>query len=87
MGKPLYAGPEGTPVKIQQPSRQRIGQRKRAYLRIAAALLALHFGDDQVTSIDVDPYLTATAAERLDSLGAHPRIVTADKARSRPVAA
>jgi len=45
-----------------------------------AALLALRFGAGQVTSIDVDPYLTATAAERLDSFGARPRILTADSA-------
>jgi protein-L-isoaspartate O-methyltransferase len=49
-----------------------------------AALLALRFGADQITSIDVDPYLTATAAERLDSFGARPRILTADAAGELP---
>src|SRR5258708_6485231 len=49
-----------------------------------AALLALRFGDDQVTSIDVDPYLTATAAQRLDSFGAQPRILTADATGDLP---
>ena len=48
------------------------------------ALLAARYGDGNVTSIDVDPYLTATAAERLDSFGAHPRIVTADAAGDLP---
>jgi protein-L-isoaspartate O-methyltransferase len=45
-----------------------------------AALLALRYGNGQVTSIDVDSYLTAAAAERLDSFGATPRILTADAA-------
>ncbi len=49
-----------------------------------AALLALRFGAGQVTSIDVDPYLTATAAERLDSFGARPHILTADAADDLP---
>jgi protein-L-isoaspartate O-methyltransferase len=49
-----------------------------------AALLASRFGDDHVTSIDVDPYLTATAAERLGSFGAHPTILTADAADELP---
>jgi protein-L-isoaspartate O-methyltransferase len=48
------------------------------------ALLASRFGDDQVTSIDIDPYLTATAAERLGSFGAHPAIITADAAGDLP---
>src|SRR5690606_42036354 len=43
-----------------------------------AALLARRLGDDRVTSVDVDPYLTKAAAERLDLIGLHPRIVTAD---------
>ena len=43
-----------------------------------AALLAHRLGDRHVTSIDVDPYLTKTAAERLDQIGRHPQIRTCD---------
>jgi protein-L-isoaspartate O-methyltransferase len=43
-----------------------------------AALLAGLLGDAAVTSIDVDPYLTKVAAERLDEIGLHPRILTGD---------
>jgi len=49
-----------------------------------AALLATRFGDGQVTSIDVDPYLTTTAAERLGRLGLHPDILTCDAAGDLP---
>ncbi|MGH3373195.1 MAG: methyltransferase domain-containing protein, partial [Actinoallomurus sp.] len=42
------------------------------------ALLASRFGDERVTSIDVDPYLTKVAAERLDAVGLHPRVETLD---------
>jgi protein-L-isoaspartate O-methyltransferase len=49
-----------------------------------AALLALRYGDAQVTSIDVDPYLTQAAGERLDSFGARPRILTCDAAGDLP---
>ncbi|WP_245966418.1 methyltransferase domain-containing protein [Sphaerisporangium album] len=43
-----------------------------------AALLAQRLGDDQVTSIDVDPYLTKVATERLAEIGLWPAIVTCD---------
>lgn len=43
-----------------------------------AALLTGRLGAEHVTSIDIDPYLTTKAAERLASFGAHPRILTAD---------
>ncbi|MCC5582021.1 methyltransferase domain-containing protein [Microtetraspora sp. AC03309] len=43
-----------------------------------AALLAHRLGDQRVTSIDVDPYLTKVAAERLDAIGLHPTITTVD---------
>lgn len=49
-----------------------------------AALLALRFGNGQVTSIDVDPYLTESAAERLDSFGARPTILTCDATGDLP---
>jgi protein-L-isoaspartate O-methyltransferase len=49
-----------------------------------AALLARRLGDQYVTSIDIDPYLTDTAAERLDDFGVHPRILTADAASDLP---
>lgn len=42
------------------------------------ALLATLFGDEQVTSIDVDPYLTDAAVKRLASTGLHPRVVSCD---------
>lgn len=41
-------------------------------------LLARLIGDAAVTTIDVDPYLTKVAGERLDEIGLHPRILTGD---------
>ncbi|MER6830844.1 methyltransferase domain-containing protein [Streptosporangium sp. NPDC000563] len=43
-----------------------------------AGLLARRLGDHRITSIDVDPYLTKVAAERLDGVGLRPRIATVD---------
>lgn len=48
------------------------------------ALLAAILGPDHVTSIDVDPYVTQTAAERLDRIGTCPPIVTADASAPLP---
>ncbi len=42
------------------------------------ALLTRRLGAGHVTSIDVDPYLTSAAADRLGRLGLHPRILTRD---------
>ncbi|MFE1361967.1 MULTISPECIES: methyltransferase domain-containing protein [Streptomyces] len=42
------------------------------------ALLCHRLGADNVTSIDIDPELTATARERLADLGYQPTIVTGD---------
>lgn len=42
------------------------------------ALLCHLLGDGQVTSIDVDDYLTTIAAQRLGELGLHPNIATVD---------
>lgn len=42
------------------------------------ALLARRFGEDTVTSIDVDPYLTKAAAGRLEAIGLQPRVETVD---------
>ncbi|WP_424533616.1 protein-L-isoaspartate(D-aspartate) O-methyltransferase [Sphaerisporangium viridialbum] len=42
------------------------------------ALLCYLFGDEQVTSIDVDDYVTSVAAWRLAELGHDPRIATMD---------
>lgn len=42
------------------------------------ALLCRLLGDGQVTSIDVDDYLTTIAAQRLGELGLHPNIATVD---------
>lgn len=44
----------------------------------SAAVLAQRLGDRHVASIDVDPYLTKVAAERLDSIGLRPRVQTVD---------
>jgi protein-L-isoaspartate O-methyltransferase len=49
-----------------------------------AALLARRLGDQHVTSIDIDAYLTRIAQSRLDSFGAHPLILTADATGDLP---
>ena len=43
-----------------------------------AALLAHRYGDQYVTSIDVDPYLVGAAAGRLDTVGLHPTVMLCD---------
>ncbi|KPI12581.1 protein-L-isoaspartate(D-aspartate) O-methyltransferase [Actinobacteria bacterium OK074] len=48
------------------------------------AYAAYRLGDRYVTSLDVDPYLTSAAAERLGRLGLHPKFVTADATRDIP---
>lgn len=50
----------------------------------SAALLAHRLGDEQVTSIDVDPYLVDIARERLASFGRTPRLEVADATGSLP---
>jgi protein-L-isoaspartate O-methyltransferase len=42
------------------------------------ALLATRAGDQHVTSVDVDEYLTSTAQQRLAAAGLRPRVITAD---------
>lgn len=42
------------------------------------AVLCERSGYRQVTSIDVDQYLTKAAADRLDGIGLHPQVVTCD---------
>lgn len=42
------------------------------------ALLAARFGDEHVTTVDVDAYLVKAAGERLASIGLHPRAETVD---------
>ncbi|WP_203886621.1 methyltransferase domain-containing protein [Planotetraspora kaengkrachanensis] len=42
------------------------------------ALLCNRVGDDRVTSVDVDPYLTAAAGDRLAKTGLKPRLATVD---------
>ena len=49
-----------------------------------AALLATRLGDEQVTTIDVDPYVTKVAGERMAALGLHPAVLTADTAEELP---
>jgi protein-L-isoaspartate O-methyltransferase len=50
----------------------------------SAALLCHRFGGRNITSIDIDPYLTKAAAERLDLLGHHPAMHAIDAARELP---
>ncbi|MDQ0836087.1 protein-L-isoaspartate O-methyltransferase [Streptomyces achromogenes] len=50
----------------------------------SAALACARLGDDYVTTVDVDPYLTEAAADRLDSLGHHPGILTQDAGAELP---
>ncbi|MFF2651595.1 methyltransferase domain-containing protein [Streptomyces sp. NPDC058045] len=52
-----------------------------------AALLAHRLGDEQVTTIDLDPEITATAREHLAAVGRHPHVVTGDGARGWPARA
>lgn len=42
------------------------------------ALLATRFRAATITSIDVDPYLTSTATERLAGIGLQPHVITCD---------
>ena len=49
-------------------------------MRVADARL----GTEHVTSADVDPYLTAAAAERLDSVGLRPTVLTVDATSTLP---
>jgi protein-L-isoaspartate O-methyltransferase len=48
------------------------------------ALLTNRLGASHVTSIDIDPYLTTTATERLAALGLHPTIRTHDACTELP---
>ncbi|MFK4110697.1 protein-L-isoaspartate(D-aspartate) O-methyltransferase [Streptomyces sp. NPDC002176] len=50
-----------------------------------SAALACHLlGDEQVTTMDIDSYLTGAAAERLDYIGHRPQVVTGDAAGPLP---
>jgi protein-L-isoaspartate O-methyltransferase len=48
------------------------------------ALLVARLGSEHVTSVDVDPYLTAAASERLDSVGLRPTVLTVDATETLP---
>jgi len=48
------------------------------------AVLARRLGDQHVTSVDVDEYLTKAATERLHSIGLHPDVITCDATGSLP---
>lgn len=50
----------------------------------SAALACAQLGDDCVTTVDVDPYLTEAAAERLDVIGHRPKVLTQDAAAPLP---
>ncbi|MEE4594288.1 methyltransferase domain-containing protein [Streptomyces sp. DSM 41524] len=45
---------------------------------VSTALAARRLGDKHVTAMDVDPYLTETATDRLASLDMSPQVVTCD---------
>ncbi|MEU3036556.1 methyltransferase domain-containing protein [Streptomyces griseoaurantiacus] len=49
-----------------------------------AALLSHRLGEQNVTTIDVDPDLTEAAAQRLANVGLHPFVATGDGAGGRP---
>ena len=50
----------------------------------SAGVLSAYLGDERVTSVDVDPYLTEVAAERLAGIGQHPDVMTLDATGSLP---
>ncbi|MFF4603981.1 methyltransferase domain-containing protein [Streptomyces sp. NPDC001339] len=50
----------------------------------SSALLCHRFGDRHVTSMDVDPYLTEAARERLADVGHRPEVVTLDATGKLP---
>jgi protein-L-isoaspartate O-methyltransferase len=50
----------------------------------SAALAAHRFGEQNVTSIDVDPYLCEVARERLGSIGLHPQVTACDATGKLP---
>ncbi|GAA2250220.1 methyltransferase domain-containing protein [Streptomyces indiaensis] len=49
-----------------------------------AALLAHRLGDDNVTTVDLDPEITESARRHLAAAGYHPVVVTGDGARGVP---
>lgn len=50
----------------------------------SAALLSRRLGDEHVTSVDINPYLTAAAARRLDGLGLAPKVIACDATAPLP---
>ncbi|GAB2743443.1 methyltransferase domain-containing protein [Streptomyces bullii] len=52
-----------------------------------AALLAHRLGDEQVTTVDLDPEITESARRHLAAAGYHPVVVTGDGARGVPARA
>ncbi|SED83514.1 Protein-L-isoaspartate(D-aspartate) O-methyltransferase (PCMT) [Streptomyces misionensis] len=50
----------------------------------SAALACHRLGDDMVTTLDVDAYLSKAAAERLERIGYRPDVVTADATAELP---
>lgn len=50
----------------------------------SAALACALLGDRNVTTVDVDSYLTRRAAERLDAMGHHPQLFTQDATAAIP---
>ncbi|WP_128376638.1 methyltransferase domain-containing protein [Streptomyces cavernae] len=49
-----------------------------------AALLAHRLGDDNVTTVDIDPEITESARRHLAAAGYHPAVVTGDGTRGCP---
>ncbi|MEV0265125.1 methyltransferase domain-containing protein [Streptomyces sp. NPDC050617] len=52
-----------------------------------AALLAHRLGDENVTTVDLDPEITETARNHLAAAGRHPAVVTGDGVRGCPARA
>ncbi|MFW6725096.1 hypothetical protein ACHZ98_34180 [Streptomyces sp. MAR4 CNY-716] len=50
----------------------------------SAALLSCRLDDRRVTSVDVDPYLTEAARDRLAEVGHRPEAATVDAAGDLP---
>jgi protein-L-isoaspartate O-methyltransferase len=48
------------------------------------ALLCSRLGYDHVTTVDIDPYLTAAAAKRLAAIGMHPDVYALDATETAP---
>jgi protein-L-isoaspartate O-methyltransferase len=89
--------PAGAPTSSSTLPGLIVGLAQRAYLAdgsdvldvgtgsgYGCALLAARLGAGHVTSVDVDPYLSAMAMERLDSVGLRPEVLNVDATGALP---